>query len=69
MKKQIRNTSPNSLTPGDLELIKFRQENPVFFKNHIEGLSSSTGQVVIDYKSMGYGGPSKSYTPSWVSSK
>ncbi len=69
MKKQIRNTSPNSLTPGDLELIKFRQENPVFFKNHIEGLNSSTGQVGIDYKSMGYGGAAKSYTPSWVSSK
>ena len=39
MGKQIRNTSPNGLTPGDLELIKFRQENPVFFKNHIEGLN------------------------------
>ena len=35
MGKQIKNTSPNGLTPGQLELIKFRQENPVFFKNHI----------------------------------
>ena len=69
MGKQIRNTSPNGLTPGDLELIKFRQENPVFFKNHIEGLNSSIGQVGIDYKSMGYGKASKGHTPSWVSSK
>jgi hypothetical protein len=69
MGKQTKNTSPNGLTPFELELIKFRQENPVFFKNHIEGLNSSTGQVGIDYKSMGYGKASKSYTPSWVSSK
>ena len=69
MGKQIRDTSPNGLTPGQLELIKFRQENPVFFKNHIEGLNSSTGQVGIDYKSMGYSKASKGYTPSWVSSK
>lgn len=69
MSKQPKNTSPNGLTPFELELIKFRQENPVFFKNHIEGLNSSTGQVGIDYKSMGYGKASKSYTPSWVSSK
>ena len=69
MSKQPKNTSPNGLTPFELELIKFRQENPVFFKNHIEGLNSSTGQVGIDYKSMGYGKASKGYTPSWVSSK
>ena len=69
MGKQTKNTSPNGLTPFELELIKFRQENPVFFKNHIEGLNSSTGQVGIDYKSMGYGKASKGYTPNWVSSK
>lgn len=44
-----KTTSPNGLTPFELELVKFRQENPVFFKNHIEGLNSSTGKTNIDY--------------------
>ena len=65
MGKQIKDTSPNSLTPGQLELVKFRQENPVFFKNHIEGLASSTGQVGVDYKAMGYDKAAKGYESSW----
>ena len=65
MDKQIKNTSPNGLTPGQLELIKFRQENPVFFKNHIEGLADSAGMTNIDYKSMGYGKAAAGRKDSW----
>lgn len=65
MGKQIKNTSPNGLTPGQLELIKFRQENPVFFKNHIEGLADSAGRTNIDYKSMGYSKAAKGREGSW----
>lgn len=65
MGKQIKNTSPNGLTPGQLELIKFRQENPVFFKNHIEGLADSAGMTNIDYKSMGYGKAAAGRKDSW----
>ena len=31
---------PNALTPADLEVIKFRQENPDFYKAHIQGLAT-----------------------------
>ncbi len=46
-----KTTKSNSkrVTPGDQELEKFRQENPVYFKNHIEGLASSAGSTGIDY--------------------
>lgn len=44
-----KNSSTNNLTPGEIELAKFRQENPIFFKNHIEGLADSAGKTNIDY--------------------
>lgn len=66
MGKQIKNTSPNGLTPGEIELAKFRQENPVFFKNHIEGLADSAGKTNIDYKSMGYGKAAQGRDASWI---
>ncbi len=44
-----KTTSPNGLTRGQLTLIEFRQENPVYYKNHIEGLADSAGKTNIDY--------------------
>lgn len=65
MGKQVKNTSSNGLTPFEMGLIKFRQENPVFFKNHIEGLADSAGMTNIDYKSMGYGKAAAGRKDSW----
>ena len=56
---------PNALTPADLEVIKFRQENPDFYKAHIQGLATSYADTGIDYSSMGYGKAAKGYKSSW----
>ena len=56
---------PNALTPADLEVIKFRQENPDFYKAHIQGLATSYADTGVDYSNMGYGGAAKGYKASW----
>ena len=58
-----KNSSQNGLTPGELEVIKFRQENPVFYRKHIEGLASTTVQTNADYSSMGFGKASRASDP------
>lgn len=52
IKKKVtvkKNTPKNGLSDFDLELIKFRQENPIFYRNHTEGLAESGGRTNIDY--------------------
>lgn len=46
--KNIKSNS-KKLTPGELELEKFRKENPQFYKAHIMGLADSAGDTGIDY--------------------
>ena len=59
----------NALTPADLEVIKFRQENPTLYKNHILGLTSTLSNPVFDYKAMGYGKAAKASNPLWGESR
>ena len=65
MAKGQTKTSPNALTKGDLEIIKFRQSNPSYYANHIAGLADSGTQVNANYKAMGYGKAANSKTDSW----
>lgn len=65
MAKGQTKTSPNALTKGDLEIIKFRQSNPSYYANHIAGLADSGTQVNANYKAMGFGEPASSRTDSW----
>lgn len=72
MDKKVKATTPKNtpkpkhgLTDFDLELIKFRQENPIFYRNHIEGLAESGGRTNIDYKGTGFEKAAKGYKSSW----
>ena len=65
MAKGQTKTSPNALTKGDLEIIKFRQSNPSYYANHIAGLADSGTQVNANYKAMGFGKAANSTTDSW----
>ena len=58
-------TLPNSLTPADLEVIKYRQENPQLYKSHIMGLAGTYADTGLDYKAMGYDKAAKGYESSW----
>ena len=65
MAKGQTKTSPNALTKGDLEIIKFRQSNPSYYANHIAGLADSGTQVNANYKAMGYGKAAAGRKDSW----
>ena len=65
MAKGQTKTSPNALTKGALEIIKFRQSNPSYYANHIAGLADSGTQVNANYKAMGYGKAAAGRKDSW----
>lgn len=46
-KKKVKASS--GLTAMEIELAKFRKENPIYFQNHIEGSSESSGKTSINY--------------------
>ena len=64
MAKGNKGKADYGITPGEMEIIKFRQQNPVFYMRHIEGLADTPTQTNIDYKSMGYGKAAKPYNPT-----